>query len=280
MAARRARFPTRAPTPPCGLINLVSRPSDAERRIRIAILGVGIDPVTSDEAVRRVSALIAAGRPAHVVTVNPEFVMAARRDPRFAAVLEAADLALADGVGVVWAARLLGTPVPERVPGVDIVPRLACAAAELGRSVFLLGAAPGVAPRAAEALTAYGCGSGPGVRIAGTEAGSPDAGDAAAIIARVTAADPGLLLVAFGAPRQDLWIAAHRDDLRVPVMMGVGGTFDMLAGVQRRAPRVVRGLGLEWLWRLVLEPARWRRQLALPRFAVAVLASAVRIRSE
>jgi N-acetylglucosaminyldiphosphoundecaprenol N-acetyl-beta-D-mannosaminyltransferase len=137
----------------------------------------------------------------------------------------------------------------------------------MGWSVYFLGAAPGVAERAAQVLAVRY----PGLRIAGAYAGSPADAETHEIMTRVRTAAPDILFVAFGAPRQDLWIACHLDELRVPVMMGVGGAFDHIAGVRRRAPHWIQRLNLEWLFRLVTQPWRWRRQLALPRFIWAVL---------
>ncbi|HLQ33396.1 MAG TPA: WecB/TagA/CpsF family glycosyltransferase [Chloroflexota bacterium] len=230
----------------------------------VCFLGVRVDDVTIDQAVEVISGFIEAGRPRQVVTINPEFVIAARRQPDFKAVLDAADLCVPDAVGLQWGSRVLGKPLQGRVPGVDLVWRLAGLAAERGWSIFLLGGFDGVGQRTAERFVeAY-----PGLRIAGTYEGHP--GDSEAV-ERVKAARPELLLVAYGAPAQDLWIARHKDELRVPVSMGVGGSFDYIAGRAQRAPAWLRQIGLEWLHRLVHEPWRWRRMLALPRFAILVL---------
>lgn len=231
------------------------------------ILGIRVDALTYDDLRRQVAGFIAAGGPHQICTANPEFVMEAQRNARFRAVLARADLVLADGVGLLWAARRTGQRLPQRVTGSDGVPLIAAWAAEEGWRLYLLGAAPGVADRAAEILQ----GRHPGLRVAGAYAGSPADADAAEIIARIREARPDILLVAYGAPKQDLWIAQHRDALGVPVMMGVGGTLDFIAGVQTRAPRWVQRLNLEWLFRLVTQPWRWRRQLDLPRFVWAVL---------
>lgn len=232
------------------------------------ILGVRVDRVTAAEALARIAGFIAEGGPHQIVTVNPEFVMAARRDPAFRAVIEGADLCLADGVGLLWAGRVLGRPLPERVAGSDLVPQIAALAATRGWRLFLLGAQPGVAARAAEALRR----ASPDLRVVGTYAGSPADEEAPIIIELIRAKRPDILLVAYGAPAQDLWIARHRAALQVPVMMGVGGAFDFLAGVARRAPRWMRQMGLEWLHRLIRQPWRWRRMLALPHFAARVVA--------
>ena len=200
-----------------------------------------------------------------VITANPEFVMLARRDADIAAVARRADLVVADGTGVAVASRLLATPVA-RVPGRLLVNALSTGLAERRASVFLLGAAPGVAERAADALRVRA----PGLRIAGTYAG--DAGDDADTAARVRAAAPDVLLVAFGMPKQERWLARNLPSLpSVRIAIGVGGVFDQLAGLRRVPPPLLHRLGLEWLWRLVIEPSRWRRQRVLPVFALLVL---------
>ncbi len=229
----------------------------------VRIFGVRVDPLTYRELIERIAGYIDAGTPHQIATVNPEFVMTAQHDAAFRQALEAADLCMADGVGLLWAARRLGHPLPERVTGSDSVPMIAAEAARRGWRVYLLGAAPGVAERTAAILEARN----PGLRIAGYFPGSPRDEDADDIIARIQATRPDVLFVAFGAPAQDLWIAHYRDRLGVPVMMGIGGAFDHITGVRKRAPEWVQRVNLEWLYRLVTQPWRWRRQLALPRFA-------------
>lgn len=233
----------------------------------VRVLGVRVDALTYDGLLTHIADFVASGTPHQICTANPEFVMEAQRNAAFQDVLARADLVMADGVGLLWAARRLGQPLPQRVTGSDGVPRIVARAAEQGWRVYLLGAAPGVAQRAAEVLTQRHA----GLQIAGVYPGSPSDAEAAGIIARIRAARPHILFVAYGAPRQDLWIAKHRAALGVPVMMGVGGSLDFIAGVQRRAPAWIQRLNLEWLHRLVTQPWRWRRQLDLPRFAWAVL---------
>ena len=194
--------------------------------------------------------------------------MRAQQDAAFRVVLEEADLALADGQGILWAARRLGHPLRERVTGSDAVPALCALAAERSWRVYFLGAAPGVAAEAAQRLQAQH----PGLIIAGCYAGSPAAAEEDAICARILAAQPDLLLVAYGAPAQDLWIARHKARLGVPVSMGIGGTLDFVAGRVPRAPLWMRRHSLEWLFRLLIQPWRWRRMLSLPRYAARVLA--------
>lgn len=234
----------------------------------IRLLGVPVHRVTMAGALSQIAGYMAGDRLHQIVTVNPEFVMKAQEDPQFMHVLQQADLCIADGIGLLYAARRYGQHLPERVPGSELVYHLAEAAAAHGWRLFLLGAQPGVAERAAEIL----CRRYPGLQIAGTYAGSPDPAEDAAIVARVNASRAGLLYVAYGAPRQDKWIARNRDVLEsVRVAIGVGGALDFIAGKAIRAPLWLRRLNLEWLYRLVREPWRWRRMLALPRFAWRVL---------
>jgi len=237
-------------------------------RRRVVILGVAIDDVLMDEAIAAVARFIAEGGPHQIVTVNPEFVMEARRNRAFRRVLAAADLATPDGFGIILAARWRGTPLRGRVTGIDLTERIAAEAARRGWSLFLLGAAPGVAERAAAALQR----ANPGLRIAGCYAGSPRPADEPPIRERIIAARPDVLLVAYGHPAQDLWIARNQPLLRVPVAIGVGGTFDELAGVVPRAPALMQRLGLKWLYRLIVQPWRWRRIMtAAPLFLWTVL---------
>ena len=205
--------------------------------------------------------------PRQVCTVNPEFIMTARSHPTFAQVLAAADLCTPDGVGVLWAARRAGVRLNERVTGSDGIYRLCERAAAQGWRVFFLGAAPGIAKHAAAELARLY----PGLSVAGTHAGSPADTDWPLIRQRLTAAHADLLFVAYGHPRQDIWIHQHREELPVAVALGIGGAFDFVAGITPRAPFWLRRLGLEWLYRLARQPWRWRRMAALPLFALLVL---------
>jgi N-acetylglucosaminyldiphosphoundecaprenol N-acetyl-beta-D-mannosaminyltransferase len=202
-----------------------------------------------------------------VATVNPEFVMRARRDENFKRVLNSAALCLADGIGVVWAVRRRGCRDQQRVAGSDLVPRLAELCVRRGWRPFFLGARPGVAEQAARHLEVRV----PGLQVAGCHSGSPWPQDDEESLSRIERSGADLLLVAYGHPRQELWIDRNRDRLKVRVAVGVGGAFDFLAGRRRRAPLVVRRAHLEWLWRLALEPWRARRMAVLPLYALAVL---------
>lgn len=235
------------------------------------LLGVRVHHVTLEQAVERVRDLIASGGSHQVVTVNAAMLVAARRDAAVRQVLAGASLRVPDGAGVLLAARLLGRPPYVRVPGVELAERLCAVAAREGWRVFLLGAAPGVAQAAADVLRRRH----PGLPVAGVHHGYFS--DDASVITQIRAARPHLLLVALGFPRQELWIARHRAQLGVPVSMGVGGTFDVLAGRVRRAPVWVQRLGMEWAYRLVQEPRRrWRTALALPQLVVLAVAERAR----
>lgn len=221
----------------------------------MTLLGVPLDPLTLDQAVERIRSFLKEPGFHHVVTPNSEMLVEASGNPHFRSVLVSADLHLPDSIGLVKMAKRTGQYLPERVTGVDTVVRL-LANLPSEHSVFLLGAAPDVAELAAAKLREKN----PQLRIVGTYSGSPSEADAPEILRRINAADPQVLLVAFGAPAQDLWIDRYKADLHhVRVAMGVGGTFDFLAGRIKRAPHIFRSLGLEWLWRLIQEPRRIKR---------------------
>jgi len=228
------------------------------------ILGIHIDTLSADEVLATIHHWIDSGAPHQIATVNVEFVMETRRNHQFHTAVQAADLKLADGAGIILAAEMLHQPIPPRIPGVDFVQVLAKEAAAAGYSLFLLGGQNGVVNTVAQILKELH----PALTIVGTHEGAPDEHG---LVDTIKAAKPDILLVAWGAPKQDIWIHQHKAELGVPVMMGVGGTFDFLAGVQRRAPKWMRDLWLEWLWRLVREPKRWRRQLALPQMFLLIL---------
>jgi len=236
----------------------------------VTILDVPVHRVTMEETLRRVQHFMQEPRLHQIVTVNPEFVMTAQRDAAFRRILQEADLCPPDGVGLLYAARWYGPPLPERVPGSELVYHLAALAAQQGWRLFLLGAAPGVAEEAAAVLQS----NTPDLMIAGTYAGSPAPAENEGIVRRINESRADVLYVAYGAPRQDKWIARNRETLTtVRVAMGVGGALDFITGRAVRAPRWVQNLGMEWLHRLLREPWRWRRMLALPHFALKVLLS-------
>ncbi|HZJ28649.1 MAG TPA: WecB/TagA/CpsF family glycosyltransferase, partial [Solirubrobacterales bacterium] len=201
------------------------------------------------------------------VSFNPELVVRAQDDEAVAEALLAADLRFPDGIGVVWAAARRGVRGLERVPGIEVAERVLEGAAREGLGVYFLGAAPGVAELAAEMSTARY----PGLQVAGSHDGYFFDAETAAVVEAVRSSGAAVLLVAMGAPRQELFIYRHRDALGVPVALGVGGSFDVWSGRVRRAPAWTRVVGVEWLYRLLTDPRRLRRQRALPVFARRVL---------
>ena len=243
----------------------------------LRILGVRIDDVTMEETIQRIKGLLDAGHFQHVVTVNPEFIMTAQHHPTFRTTLEAAALAVPDGVGLLWAARWQRQPLRERVTGVGLTKQLAALSVSHKYRIFLLGAAPGVAEQAAAQLRAlYGA-----PKIVGTWAGSPRPEDVASIREQIQQAQPDILLVAYGSPVQDLWLHEYGPTLGIRLGIGVGGTFDYLAGVQAYAPELLRRYGLEWLYRLVTQPQRWRRiWTAVVEFSWAAWREARQVRSQ
>lgn len=229
----------------------------------LTILGVPVACASRHELRGRWREWLTESTPHQLVTLNPEMLVAATRDSARRAVILGADERVADGAGILLAARLLARPQPERITGVELMDELAELASSLGRSVYLLGADPGVARAAARTLQRRH----PALRIAGTDEGVPKVGDAqfrslepaqseAAVIERIQTAKPGVLFVAYGHPKQDQFIADHKNELGASIQLGVGGAFDFLAGRVWRAPRLLRALWLEWLWRLIVQP--WR----------------------
>ncbi len=229
-------------------------------RPRLAILGAAVDLCTRQEALLRCERALAAGAaalPIQIATLNPEMVMQARRNPELQEVLGAAELVVPDGAGVSWAARRLGSPLPERIPGVELLVDLLSLAARRGWSVYFLGAAPGVAEEAAVRLQREL----PALLVAGCASGSYAEADAEAVVAAIRSSGARLLAVAFGVPHQDLWLGRHLAETGCAVGIGVGGSFDYLSGRVRRAPGALRRLGLEWSFRLLRQPWRIRRML-------------------
>jgi N-acetylglucosaminyldiphosphoundecaprenol N-acetyl-beta-D-mannosaminyltransferase len=235
----------------------------------IRILGIPVHDVTMTETLDAIGRFIESQTPHQICTVNPEFIMAAQTDLDFKRILNQAALNLPDGIGVMWAARRQGHALRERVAGSDLIYQLADRAAKTGWKIFLLGAAEGVADQTAIKLRSIY----PGVNIVGAWVGSPRLEDDDEAVRRIYATEADIVLVAYGAPKQDKWIDRNLARTGARVAIGMGGSFDFVVGAQRRAPQWIRRLNLEWLYRLVREPWRWRRQLALPRFVWKVMRS-------
>lgn len=233
--------------------------------MRINIMGVGFDSLTLSEAVDRAEALISERRAAYVVTPNPEIVMTCWENPDAMEAVQNADLVLPDGVGVVYGAKILGTPLKGKLPGIDFATELMRRMASRGGRVYLLGAKPGVAEMAGERMRQQF----PGLIICGTHDGYFQ--DDAPIIEEINALQPDLLLVCLGAPKQELWMHRNRPVLKVGLMAGLGGSLDVFAGTVKRAPVFFQKLGLEWFYRLVKEPWRFKRMMKLPKFLFACI---------
>jgi N-acetylglucosaminyldiphosphoundecaprenol N-acetyl-beta-D-mannosaminyltransferase len=254
-----------------------TRPSVATPAEKVDILGIAVDYIDRNGAVQFIARTIerfrqarAAGAPlpalAHVVTANSEIIMLAKEQPDVAQILSQAALVAADGIGLVWGSRLLGRPLPERIPGIELMEEMLARSAQEGWRPFFLGAAPGVAEEAKAVMERRF----PGLQVAGVHHGYFQETEVPQVLQQIRQAQPDLLLVALGAPRQERWIAKYKEKLAAPVAVGVGGSLDIWSGRAQRAPQWMCDIGLEWLYRLLRQPSRARRMLALPRFAYAV----------
>jgi N-acetylglucosaminyldiphosphoundecaprenol N-acetyl-beta-D-mannosaminyltransferase len=208
----------------------------------------------------------------HILTLNPEMVMLARSNPHVAALLKQADAAVVDGVGLEWAAKMLHRRGVERYPGIELVHDLLAKAAAAGRAIYLLGAAPGVAAEAGRRLATEL----PGLRIAGARDGYFKQEEENEIVQEIGSSGSTLLLVGMGCPRQEEFIVRRRDELNTPLMVGVGGSFDVFSGNVRRAPAWAKRSGLEWAYRTTQDISRLKRIGVLPRFVLHVLGTAWR----
>lgn len=227
---------------------------------RVELFGIAIDNVSQPEAVVRLRELLEDGGRHYVVTPNVDHVVRLQKDPEFREAYRGASLVVADGMPVVWASRLLGKGLKQRVTGSDLVPEVCRLAAESGRTVFFLGGNPGVAEKAGENLrSAY-----PELKVAGSYAPpfgfEKDPARDAEAVRRVNEAKADVILVALSAPKQEKWIHRHRDRLRFRLALCIGCALDYPAGTAHRAPAWMRRMGLEWLWRIGLEPKRLARR--------------------
>jgi N-acetylglucosaminyldiphosphoundecaprenol N-acetyl-beta-D-mannosaminyltransferase len=241
----------------------------------VNVLGVRVDDVTYPEALAILRHAIESRVPHVVTTPNPEFVILARRDHEFRGLLNRAALNIPDGIGLLLAASFAGDRLRQHVQGTDLVLQLASESAERGWRWYLLGGFNDAARRAAASLQRdY-----PGLQVAGAAPGSPLPQDDDAVRATIAAGGPiDVLLVAYGAPKQERWLDRNLAALGIPVGIGVGGVFNYLSGDTPRAPSWLRRIHLEWLHRLLTQPWRWRRQMALPQFAALAVFEAVRRR--
>ena len=240
--------------------------------MKTEILGVRFDDLTQQEAAQQGRQLLEEDKFHYVVTPNPEFLLAAEKDPEFRRVLNAADLVLPDGIGVVYSAKILGTPLKERVPGIEFAEAMLSALNEMGGRLYLLGAKPGVAEEAGRRI----CARYPALVLCGTHDGYFK--DEQAILPQIAAAKPDLLFVCLGAPKQEKWMARWGQHTGAKLAIGLGGCLDVFAGNVQRAPERWQKLGLEWAYRLKKEPKRIGRMAKLP--LVLVKAAGQRIRPD
>lgn len=231
------------------------------------ILGIKVSKHNINSAADEIERLISEGGFHYVFTPNSEIILNAYNDADFAEKLNSASFLIADGIGVVYASKILGNPIKERAAGFDTACRLMQLMAEKGQSLYLFGAAPGMAQKAAAALEEKY----KGLKIAGLHDGYFDETEEKNIIADINEKSPDVLFVCLGAPKQENWIFANKDKLNVKMAMGLGGCIDVFAGNVKRAPDIFIKLGLEWFYRLVKEPKRFFRMLALPKFMMTVI---------
>ena len=234
------------------------------------IMGIAFDNVTMQEALDRASEFLQGDKTCYAVTPNAEIAYEALKNESLRALINGADLVLPDGAGVVLASRILKTPLKQKVAGVDFADGLLGLLAGSGRSVYLLGSKPGIAERAAENMRKKH----PGLIVCGMQDGYFK--DEAPVIEAVNAAKPDVLFVCLGAPKQELFMKRHQDDLTCRLMIGLGGSLDSFAGTVRRAPKWMIAANLEWLYRLIKEPKRFGRMLRLPKYLWVVVCRRIR----
>ena len=233
--------------------------------MKINVLGINFDDLTLEQAAEKGGEMLRENKFHYVVTPNPEFILSAEKDESFRSILNGADLVIPDGIGVVKAARILGTPLKGKVAGVELGRLVMAFAAEEGYPVALVGGKPGVAEEAAAAMqAAY-----PGLSVCLTADGyfKKEGEENEAVLSRIRESGARIVFVCFGAPAQEKWIAANRDKLPgVNLLLGLGGSLDVYSGRVKRAPAIFVRLGLEWLYRLLKEPKRIGRMMNLPKF--------------
>ncbi len=232
---------------------------------RISVLGVGFNNITLPEAIDIAYGFAHSDDVKRIVTPNSEIVYMARDDVKLREVLNSSDLVIPDGIGVVYASKILKTPLKTKVAGIELGEGLIAKLSDGSAGVFLLGAKPGVADLAAEKL----CEKYPGIVISGTADGYFK--DSDAVIEKINSSGAKVLFVCLGAPKQEMWMAENRDKLNVSLTLGLGGSLDVFAGTVNRAPKIFIKLGLEWFYRLCKEPWRIGRMLSLPKFLLTVI---------
>lgn len=230
--------------------------------MRVNVLGVGFDNISMDQAVAEGVRLMGTHGAHYVVTPNPEIVETCREDAAAMEAVNSADLVVADGIGVVYGAKILGTPLVGRIPGIELAQNLMQKMAENGKTLFLLGAKPGVAEEAARRLQIKY----PGLKVVGTHDGYFT--DDEPVVARIRESNADVVFVCLGAPKQEKWMQKYGEATGAHLLMGLGGCLDVFSGTVQRAPEVYQRLGLEWFYRLLKNPGRAGRMLKLPLFLV------------
>jgi N-acetylglucosaminyldiphosphoundecaprenol N-acetyl-beta-D-mannosaminyltransferase len=240
----------------------------------VSIYGVAVSKMNLLETTVWLTEAIAKRQPTQVITANPIMLMTAIEQPKYMAMMKRAELIVPDGAGLVWAAKYAGDPVAEKVAGIDLLHQLCSVGEQQGWRIFLLGAAPETVQAAADKLMALY----PQLQLVGVRDGffKPEQDDE--IIRQIRQADPDILFVGRSADKQEPWIDSYKEQLKVPVMMGIGGSFDVLSGKLKRAPRIFIRLRLEWFYRLLQEPWRYKRMLLLPKFVAKVVRDKEKVR--
>lgn len=241
---------------------------------KVDILGVLVDKLTMDSALERLLEFLKEEKPHAVYTPNSEIIMRAYRDEKFLSVLNTAELITPDGIGVVYASRILKDPIAERVGGFDLSTHLIDAVSDGSASLYFFGGKPGVAETAKAKL----CEKYPQLRVIGCQDGYFDAEKEQEIIRDIQEKKPDILFVCLGAPKQEEWILKHKHELGAKILMGIGGSLDVYAGVAERAPLSFQKIGLEWLYRLLKQPSRIGRMMDLPKFGFTVLFHGKRVK--
>ena len=240
--------------------------------MKINVLGINFDNLTLEQAAEKGAEMLREDKFHYVVTPNPEFILSAEKDEAFRSILNGADLVIPDGIGVIYSARILGTPLPERVPGIEFAAKMLEQLNEMGGRLFLLGAKPGVADKAGENILAQYT----NIVLCGTQDGYFK--DEEDVILKVAAARPDLMFVCLGAPKQEKWMARWGQHSGAKLAIGLGGVLDVYAGNVERAPESWQKLGLEWAYRLKKEPQRFGRMARLP--LVLVKSAGVRMKGK
>lgn len=254
---------------------MIHREQKMGKEKRIRILDVPVDLVSTQEAMEMFIALMKSPECSLIVTPNSEIIVSATKDAELKRLIESADLILPDGIGLVYASRIMGKPLKERVTGIDFMESILMELEKTGKSIFFLGSKPGAdgEPSIVEVATKKMQEKYPQLKIAGTHHGYFQLSDEENLVSLINDSGADFLCVALGSPKQEQFISRHQSRLNVQGAIGVGGSLDVWAGALKRAPEFYRNHGLEWLYRLIQQPSRYRRMMALPLFMVKVMGS-------